>query len=163
MKKLTTTICLTIAVLLGSAGMSESAEFQKGLAAAQSGDYATARRIWTPLAEQGHSTAAYNLGTMYIFGHGVSPDDKIALKWHSLAAEHGHLPAMTSLGWKYATGGVVKKDRVRAHMWWNIAAASGYKNAVKARDKIEKKMTPAQIAEAKKLARECSRKELKGC
>ena len=39
MKNLTATICLTIAVLLGSAGMSWSADFQKGYAAARSGDY----------------------------------------------------------------------------------------------------------------------------
>ena len=42
MRNLTATICLTVAVLLGSVGVSWSADFQKGLAAAQSGDYATA-------------------------------------------------------------------------------------------------------------------------
>ena len=44
MKKLTTTLCLTIAVLLGSAGMSWSADFQKGAAAYRSGDFATSLR-----------------------------------------------------------------------------------------------------------------------
>ncbi len=57
MKRLTATLCLTIAVLLGSTGISESADFQKGAAAAQSGDYATALRGWTPLAEQGDASA----------------------------------------------------------------------------------------------------------
>ena len=33
--------------------MSASADFQKGLTAYNSGDYATALREWTPLAEQG--------------------------------------------------------------------------------------------------------------
>jgi hypothetical protein len=46
------TICLTLAVLLGS-GEVRGSDFQKGLTAAQSGDYATALREWTPLAEQG--------------------------------------------------------------------------------------------------------------
>jgi hypothetical protein len=41
MKNLTAAICLTIAVLLGSAGVSWGADFQKGLTAAQSGDYPT--------------------------------------------------------------------------------------------------------------------------
>jgi hypothetical protein len=50
MKRLTATICLTIAVLLGSTGMSWSADFQKGLTAAQSGDFATTLREWTPQA-----------------------------------------------------------------------------------------------------------------
>ena len=62
MKNLTATICLTITVLLGSAGVSWSADFQKGLAAAQRGDFATALREWTPLAEQGHAGAQAVLG-----------------------------------------------------------------------------------------------------
>ena len=52
MKKLTAILCLTITVLLRSYGISESADYQKGLTAYQSGDYATALREWTPFAEQ---------------------------------------------------------------------------------------------------------------
>jgi hypothetical protein len=47
MKKTLTTLCLTLTLLLGSIGMSESADFQKGLTAAQSGDFATALREFT--------------------------------------------------------------------------------------------------------------------
>ena len=39
--------------------------FQKGLAAYQSGDYATDLREFTPLTEQGYVPAQYNLGQMY--------------------------------------------------------------------------------------------------
>jgi hypothetical protein len=60
MRNLTTTLCLTIAVILGSAGMSASADFQKGLTAARSGDFATALREWTPLAKQGNASAQFN-------------------------------------------------------------------------------------------------------
>ena len=67
MKRLTATICLTIAVLLGSVGVSASADFQKGLTAAQSGDFATALREWTPLAERGDASAQHNLGVMTHF------------------------------------------------------------------------------------------------
>jgi len=61
MRTLTATLCLTIAVLLGSAGVSWSADLQKGLTAYQNGDYATALREWTPLAEQGDADAQFNL------------------------------------------------------------------------------------------------------
>ena len=57
MRKLTATLCLSIAVLLGSAGVSESADFQKGVTAYGSGDYATVLREWTPLAKQGNANA----------------------------------------------------------------------------------------------------------
>ena len=63
----------------------------------------------------------------------------------------------------YATGDGVIEDDVYDHMWLNIAASSGNKNAVKNRDIVAKGMTPAQIAEAQKLARECVRKKYKGC
>ena len=57
MKNITATLCLTLTLLLGSIGMSESADLQKGLTAAQSGDYATALRELEPLAKQGNASA----------------------------------------------------------------------------------------------------------
>ena len=46
------------------------------------------------------------------------------------------------------------KDIVRAHMWLNLSAAQGDASATKNRDSIAAMMTPAQIAEAQKLAGE---------
>ena len=89
MRNLTSTICLAVALLLGSAGVSWSQDFQKGLAAHESGDYATALREWTPLADQGNASAQYNLGQIYRQGQGVPQDDKTAVKWYRLAAEQG--------------------------------------------------------------------------
>jgi TPR repeat protein len=77
MRNLTSIICVTVAVLLGSAGVSWSADFQKGWDALQSGDYATTLREWTPLAERGNVDAQYNLGVMYANGEGVPPDYKM--------------------------------------------------------------------------------------
>ena len=42
-----------------------AADFDKGLTAYNNGDYATALKQWTPLAEQGDARAQYNLGVMY--------------------------------------------------------------------------------------------------
>ena len=78
---LTATICLTIAVFVGSAGVSWSSGFQKGLTAYQNGDYATALREWTPLAKQGNARAQYNLGHIYFKGKSVPQDYKTAVKW----------------------------------------------------------------------------------
>ena len=70
--------------------MSESADFQKGLTAARSGDFATALREWRPLAEQGNAFAQSNLGVMYKYGQGVPQNYKTAIKWFRLAAKQGH-------------------------------------------------------------------------
>ena len=83
------TICLTLAMLLGSAGMSWSADFKKGLAAAKSGDFSTSLREWTPLAEQGNATMQSLVGSMYAEGKGVQQNYKTAVKWYTLAAEQG--------------------------------------------------------------------------
>jgi hypothetical protein len=39
-------------------------------------------------------------------------------------------------------------------MWFSLSAAQGDKDGAKGRDMVARKMTPAQIAEAQKLARE---------
>ena len=53
MKRPAATLCLTLAVFLGSLGMSASVDFQKGLSAYGKSDYATALREWKPLVAQG--------------------------------------------------------------------------------------------------------------
>ena len=68
MRNLTATICLGVALLLGSTGESWSQNFQKGLSAYNSGDYATALREWIPLATIWETKALNELGPMYAIG-----------------------------------------------------------------------------------------------
>ena len=89
MKKLTPILCLTIAVLFGSLRVSWSADLQKGLDAANRGDFATALREWRPLAEQGDASAQNNLGFMYVYGKGVLQDYVRAHMWFNIAASSG--------------------------------------------------------------------------
>ena len=71
--------------------------------------------------------------------------------------------AQSNLGVMYGNGQGVLQDYVRSHMWFNIAASSGDEDAVKNRDIVAKRLTPADISAAQKLARECVRKKYKGC
>ena len=80
-----------------------------------------------------------------------------------LSTGQGIAQAQSDLGGMCVNGQGVLQDNVRAYMWWNIAASSGDEMAVKNRGIVAKQMTPAQIAEAQKLARECVRKKYKGC
>jgi hypothetical protein len=84
------TICLTLAVLLGTTGASWSADYQKGLAAYNRDDFATALREWKPLAEQGDARAQSNLGVMYGLGRGVLQDYVYAHMWGNIAASNGY-------------------------------------------------------------------------
>ena len=72
---------LTLATLLiFSCATAWAADFAKGFAAAEAGDFATALTEWKPLAEQGYAAAQYNLAQMYRKGQGVIEDDKEAKK-----------------------------------------------------------------------------------
>lgn len=54
----------------------------------------------------------------------------------------------------YANSQGVPRDLVRAYMWFELSAAQGYKDAIQARETVSERVTPEQIAEAQKLARE---------
>jgi TPR repeat protein len=69
-------------------------------------------------------------------------------------AEQGDASAQYNLGVFYDNGLDVPQDRVSAYMWFSLSAAQGKEGAATFRDLIARRMTPAQIAEAQKLARE---------
>jgi uncharacterized protein len=146
-----------IAVVAGAAG---GGPLDDALAADRRGDYATEFRLLRPLAEQGNAEAQTAVGDMYVGGHGVPQDYVEAVKWFRRAAEQGFADAQDSLARMYVQGQGVPKDYVQGHMWFNLAASrfsgeAGHINFdAAARDNLAEKMTPAQIAEAQRLARE---------
>jgi len=130
------------------------ADFQAGMDAYERGDYDTALAEFRPLAEQGNVAAQYNLGVMYDNGRGVPQDYQEAVKWYRRAAEQGDVAAQSNLASMYYAGKGIPQDYVLAHMWANLAASQGGENVVKKRDAIATFMTPQQIAEAQRLARD---------
>ena len=164
MKKLITSLCLIVTLAIGSFGVGWSGDFQNGVDAYEKGDYATALKEWTPLADQGHAKAQYNLGVAYANGEGVIQDYKTAIKWYILSAEQGYAKAQYNLGVMYALGQGVIEDKVYAHMWGNILNSNGHEDGKKIMDYLLKQgMTPSQIEEAERLAKECIKKNYKGC
>jgi TPR repeat protein len=79
-------------------------------------------------------------------------DLNLGVSWYRKAADQGDAMAQNNLGVAYYDGTGVAQDYVQAHKWWNLSAASGNADAVKNRDIVASKMTPAQIAEAQRLA-----------
>ena len=100
-------------------------DLEDGFAAVQKGDFPTALRLWTPLAEQGNAIAQTNLGLMYRYGQGVAQDYKTAVKWYTLAAEQGDAKAQTLLGEMYYIGHGVAQDYKTAVKWYTLAAEQG--------------------------------------
>ena len=152
---------ILLVMLVCAAGPAVAGPFEDGVAAAQKDDYATALRLWRSLAEQGDANAQYGLGFMYDTGQGVPQDYAAAMSWYRKAADQGHAAAQSNLGTMYANGWGVPQDYILAHMWWNLAASrldasekEKRDKVIKNRDSVAARMTPAQIAEAQKMARE---------
>jgi uncharacterized protein len=104
-------------------------------------------------AEQGNATGQYNLGIMYSKGQGVTQDYKEAVRLYRLSAEQGNAGGQLNLGFMYTRGKGVLQDYALAHMWFNLSGSNGNKQAVKNRDIVEERMSPSQIEEAQRMAR----------
>ena len=147
-----------------------AADFDKGMKAYRSSDYATAMAEWRPLAEANHAAAQSNLGLMYYSGYGAPQDYAEALTWYRRAAEVGDAQAQNNLGRMYDRGEGVPQDYVTAYMWYNLAASQKnqpdnhiYIIYLINRETIIKRMTHAQIAEGQRLSRECIARNYKNC
>jgi len=109
-------------------------------------------------AEAGDAEDQYALGVMYDYGIGVPQDEAEAVRWYRLAADQGYADAQYFLGFMYGTGQGVPQDYVQAHMWYNLAASrttgETRDSAVRGRGQVARLMTPTQITEAQRLARE---------
>jgi TPR repeat protein len=91
----------------------------------------------------------------------VPQDFAVAASWYRKAADQGACLSQGALGLMYKEGQGVPQDYVQAYMWLTLAAShcdaseKGLIDAAGAeRDKLAAKMTPAQAAEAQRLAHE---------
>ncbi|HXJ42486.1 MAG TPA: tetratricopeptide repeat protein [Bryobacteraceae bacterium] len=99
-------------------------------------------------ADQGDRQAQYSLGALYENDY----------QWYRLAADQGDTKAQAILAHAFSKGLGVPLDYVRAHMLYDLAA-SGSSGAERKqylywRESVSSMMTPQQIAEATRLARE---------
>lgn len=91
-------------------------------------------------------------------GTGAAPTVGSPLKVEPLTPEQ-----MFVLGLKYFRGEGVIQDYVSAHMWFNIAASLGLDLAQAEREKVTEKMTREELADARKLARQCVKRSYQNC
>jgi uncharacterized protein len=100
-------------------------DYKTGMDAYYRGDYATAMREWSPLAEHGDALAQYNLGLLYDNGQGVQKDYVQARQWYEKAALRGDVSAQLNLGVLYENGKGVPKDYQLALLWYRRSANHG--------------------------------------
>lgn len=109
---------------------------------------------WFQLAaNNGLAGAQKHLADMYAGGRGLVRNDAEAAKWYRLAADQDYGPAQFRLGLMYADGRGVSQNFVEAYKWVELSKWS-YEYDGTTHERLRDQMTPAQIAEGKRLATE---------
>ena len=124
--------------------------YREGLGVARS--YVEAVAWYRQSAEGGNPRAQHSLATAYRLGAGVEANPAEAVVWYRQAAEQGDASAQRDLGLQYLNGTGVLQDFIQARLWLGLAAAQSDAEAAKVLDRLAKKMTTEQIAEADRLA-----------
>ncbi len=114
-----------IVLVFAFAAPGAAGPFEDAADANARGDYLKALRLIRPLANDGDAVAQFNLGLMYMTGHGVQQDDAAAALWFRKAAEQGYAFAQSNLGVMYRDGRGVPQNYLDAVMWFRKAADQG--------------------------------------
>jgi hypothetical protein len=85
-------------------------------------DYATALKVWLPLAKEGDVAAQTYVGEIYQKGLGVPPDYALAAEWYRRAADQRFERAQINLGYLYEKGLGVERDPALALHWYRQAS-----------------------------------------
>jgi uncharacterized protein len=106
-------------------------------------------------AEAGDAESEVELGLRYEQGKGVAKDEVEAVKWFRKAAEQNYVDAQFNLGMCYERAEAGTEDWAEVYKWLSLAARQGHEGAKKFMTVLESKlMTPEQIAQGQKRARE---------
>jgi len=101
-------------------------DYDAGIAALKSGQFAIADREFRPLAEAGHGNAQYQLGVMYEYGRGLVRSDANAVIWYRKAAAQDIVAAQYRLGVLHDNGWGVDRNYPQAAYWYRKAAMVGH-------------------------------------
>ena len=100
-------------------------DLASGIAAFEAKEFANAKQLLYPLAEQGNAEAQYRLAIMAQVGLGMVKNCASAVKWMRAAAGQGFGLAQHGLGFMYLQGECTKTDPAEAAKWFRLAADQG--------------------------------------
>jgi uncharacterized protein len=117
---------IAVGVLFSIAQAASAGPFEDGNAAYDQGDYATALKLWRPLADNGNAEAQFALGNIFYEGQGVLQNYTESVKWFRKAADQGYVHAQYKLGVIYREGQGVLQNYTESVKWHRKAADQGY-------------------------------------
>lgn len=145
------------------AGAALAGDLETGNAAFEHGDFPTALKLLTPLAQQGDVEAEIDVGAMYLAGNGVAKDHLQAGKWFLAAARTGNIGGEVDIGGLFASGDGIQKNYVLGYMWFDLAAAQGSAAAADYRSHVAAEMMPEQIERAEAMGKQCLASHFQQC
>ncbi len=116
-------------------------------------DYEQAAAWYGRGATRGLGGALFRLALLYDTGRGVERDGAKSAVLLERASARGNAQARTALGQKYVDGDGVTADPVVAYMYLILGSSLGDKSGAPIMQELERVMTPAQLDEAHRLAR----------
>jgi uncharacterized protein len=150
-----TLLISSILLVFFLAGCSSADTYEDGVKAYDAKNYSKAFKIFTAEANKGNPDAQHSLGLMYNRGDGeVRQDYSQAVKWYSAAAEKGNINALANLAIMHLNGTGVPQNYINGYALSSLAASYGNQDAQANMKIAAQKMSPAQIDEALKLAKE---------
>jgi TPR repeat protein len=118
-------LVLAVALLVGiTASAAQETEYNQGVQAYRTRDYAAARQHWAQAVEQGESLALNNLGFLLYEGLGGDADPARAVELWKRAALRGNDESQWHLAQAFEVGKGASRSLVDAYAWYRCAAAS---------------------------------------
>ena len=136
MKRTLVSLVIGLSLLMGAMNGADAQyydpsawNFDRGVRAYESRDFATALKEWTASAELGNAIAKNNLGAMYAKGEGVVQDYKKAARWYRLSALNLDKHGQYNLSLLLAEGQGIAQDYKEALRLMRMSAAQGLADA----------------------------------
>lgn len=101
-------------------------ELEDAKAAAQKGDFVTAKSIYEKLSAENNAKAQYNLAVMHASGDGVPSNWNEAFKYYKLSADNGYVEAQFKMALMSFKGEGMPIDYAASLHYYEMAAQQGH-------------------------------------
>ncbi len=126
--------------------------YEKGIGVAK--DLDKARYLYEQAASAGNVKAMHNFAVLLAEGGAGKPDYPAAAIWFKRAAEHGIRDSQYNVAILYARGLGIEQNMVESYVWLALAEGQGDADAGSKRLDVEKRLTPAQLSNAKERVKQ---------
>ena len=96
-------------------------------------------------------------------GEGVPQNDKVAIKWYTLATAHGIADAQNNIGIMYYDGTGVPQNYELAVKQYNLSAYNNHQLGVTYKAEMAELMAYAEITKAQNMSSHCLRNNYMRC